>query len=84
MLLCQNFHSVHPLRYAFQIQFIEKVDDMLIGSKTLITEVVLLRSLFQQFILIIEEYRCLLVQAGDVMQYIQAHRVVRRSDINAQ
>ena len=84
MLLCQNFHSVHPLRYAFQIQFIEKVDDMLIGSKTLITEVVLLRSLFQQFILIIEEYRCLLVQAGDVMQYIQARRVVRRSDVNAQ
>jgi len=57
---------------------------MLVSGKALIAYVVLRRSFFQQFVLIIKEYRCLLVQAGNVMQYIQPFGIVRCGDIDAQ
>ena len=84
MLLCQIFHFAHPLRDAHQVQFVEEVDDMFVGGKTLISQIVLRGSFLQQFVFIIKEYRCLLVQPGNIMQHVQPGRIVWSRDINAQ
>ena len=47
MLLCQIFHFAHPLRDAHQVQFVEEVDDMFVGGKTLISQIVLRGSFLQ-------------------------------------